>query len=116
MVLSKSKEELTGCCWFNRRKIEAKKDTAVQALPPYLVSFELTCSGFCIPCRQSSQELRAEANGFHHNGDENSIYLFKMLSRETLENDALSSRLFIQFDEISLFPYGCIYTDNAVKL
>lgn len=39
-----------------------------------------------------------------------------MLSRETLENDALSSRLFIQFDEISLFPYGCIYTDNAVKL
>lgn len=54
MVLSKSKEELTGYCWFNRRKIEAKKDTAVQALPPYLVSFELTCSGFCIPCCQSS--------------------------------------------------------------
>lgn len=28
-----------------------------------------------------------------------------------LKNDSLCSRLFIQFDEISIFPYGCVYAD-----
>lgn len=35
-----------------------------------------------------------------------------MLSREILKNDALCSRLFIQFDEISIFCYACVYADT----
>jgi len=34
--------------------VKVKKDTAVQALPPNRVSFEVMCNGFLIPCHQSS--------------------------------------------------------------